>query len=188
MGFFEGLAGQEVFDIEFDRETLYFGTTGGLTSLTLNPGNPMPSFARKRNWSTYDERDGIPGTRVKAIWVDRDTIWVGTDQALGRVKLANIREFDRWNYFQRSDFPEMPSNKILHMEETPTSIYFGTDRGLFSINRISDNFGALIAFQGLEIRDLVASNEILYVGTDTGLFEVSRSGTVNDTHIRREHQ
>ena len=177
-GILEGLAGQEVFDIEFDGNALYFGTSGGLTTLRINQGNPMPSFARKRNWSTYDERDGIPGTRINSVWVDRDTIWVGTDQALGSVKLADIREFDQWLYYQRSDNPEMPSNKILGIQETPNAIYFGTDRGLFSISRGNDDFSAVTAFQGLEVRDLVAVEENLYVATDNGLFEVTRQGIV----------
>jgi len=168
----EGLLGQEVYDIEYANNTIYLGTSGGLTTISLSAGSPVPSFARKRSWVSFDERDGIPGTNVRAVLVDGNRIWVGTDQALGTVELSQMTDFEQWTYYQRADYPEIPSDRIRHIERLNSTIYVGTDQGLFAIDGRTENVVSIPNLQSLNINDMLVANEILYVATERGVFEV----------------
>lgn len=168
-GIQEGLSGQEVLDIAKYENQLIFATTSGLTILELNPGNPVRSFARIRNWNTVDERDGVPASRVNAVAVLNDYIWVGTDFALGQVLMQEITDVERWRYYETDDYEQMLSNRVLELEPSEGRLFVGTDNGLAFLNPTTGIFFPILELEGHSINDLAAEGTMVYAATDQGI-------------------
>jgi hypothetical protein len=168
-GIREGLSGQQVYDIAYEGDQLVFATSGGLTILKLDPGNPLPSFARKRNWKSYDERDGVPGEKLNAVLLHDGVLWVGSDMALGQVRMEDISSVLKWKYYQRKEYPELPSDRILKLEEAAGWLYIGTDQGLAILDSELKYLHSVPDLQGVAIRDMAADGDVVYAATDQGV-------------------
>ncbi len=169
----EGLAGLEVYDIDGREGWVAFATSGGLSLLELEPGDPLASFARPAAWRRFDERDGLPSSRVLSVLLTPNAIWVGTDKGLATAPLGDpekLTERETWTILSKEAYPELPNDRIRELVWTQGLLYIGTDEGLVVWDPAAKRLAPIAELQGREIRDAVSEGGTVYVATDRGVF------------------
>lgn len=168
-GIFEGLAGLTVYDIAAAPGQLVFATSAGISRLKLDPGDPLASFARRSNWTNFTQQDGLPGNTIYAVLVEGDTLWVGTDKGLAEAPLDGLSEENNWRLYQKSEHPEMLSDRIFQLAAAQGQIYVGTDQGLMIFDPATAAFQVTADLRGARIYDLATDGEVVYAATDWGV-------------------
>jgi len=168
-GPFEGLAGLVVHDIAAAPGQVALATSGGLSLLRLDPGDPLASFARQANWRRITEQDGLPSNIAYAVLIEGDMLWVGTDRGLAGISLDRLGSEDGWQIYRAEGHPQLPSDKVLKLAASGGLIYIGTNRGLAVFDPKLESFQAIDELRGLRINDLAVDGEIIYVATDFGV-------------------
>ena len=125
----------------------WFATENGLAQL------------RGTTWSHYDTgTTGFPGNNVTTVHVLGDLVWIGTaDSGAGMYDIAR----NKWTTF-RTDNSDIPANSIrdvLIISEELNRVWLATINGAALYNNGQ--------WQFFEIRDGLASNEVLSLGIDT---------------------
>ena len=185
----EGLAGLEVFDIDSVEGLVAFATSGGLSLLELEPGDPLASFARPADWRRFDERDGLPSSRVLSVLLvdGNNAVWVGTDKGLATAPLGDfeaLTERKTWTLFQKEKYPELPSDRVQELAWAGGMLYVGTDGGLAVFDPSAERFVPVAELQGLEIRDLAADGLRVYAATDRGVYAIEGTRGVGRPFLR----
>lgn len=183
----EGLAGLEVFDIDSAEGLVAFATSGGLSLLELEPGDPIASFARPADWRRFDERDGLPSSRVLSVLLQNNTVWVGTDKGLAVAPLGDFEKLTErrtWTLYQKEKHPELPSDRVEELAWAGGLLYIGTNEGLVVFNPSAERFTPIAELQGLEIRDLATDGNRVYVATDLGVYAVEGTRAVGRPFLR----
>jgi hypothetical protein len=169
LGIFEGLAGLVVYDIAAAPGQLVFATSGGVSRLRLDPGDPMASFARRSNWKNFAQEDGLPSQTVYSVLIEGNRLWVGTDKGLAQAPLDGLSEEKNWTVYRKSEYPGMLSEQVLHLGAVQGWIYLGTDQGLMVFDPEMAVFEAVGDLRGVRIRDLAVDGTVVYAATDRGV-------------------
>lgn len=183
----EGLAGLEVYDISSTEGLVAFATSGGLSLLELEPGDPLASFARPADWRRFDERDGLPSSRVLSVLLTETAVWVGTDKGLATAPWGDFEQLTErrtWTVFQKETYPKLPSDRIEALAWAGGLLYVGTDQGLVLFEPSSERLTPVEELQGLEIRDLAADGSTVYVATDRGVVSLEGTRVVGRPFLR----
>jgi len=168
-GVAEGLAGPVVYDISVAPGRVAFATSGGVSLLQLDPGDPLASFARPANWKRLGESEGLPSSKAFSVLIREGTLWVGTDRGLARVPLDHLDEPESWKLYRKSDHPKMVSDQIFELAFARKTLYIGTDRGLMVFDPEGETFQAVEELEGLFINDLATDGAVVYAATDLGI-------------------
>jgi len=168
-GVAEGLAGPAVYDISTAPGRVALATSGGVSLLKLDPGDPLASFARPANWKSLGEREGLPASKAFSVLIIGETLWVGTDQGLAQAPLDGLDDPESWKVYQKSDHPEMVSDRIFELAYTQSTLYIGTDGGLMAFDPQGDEFRVVEELRGVPIHDLAVDGNVVYAATDMGI-------------------
>ena len=168
-GIFEGLAGLTVYDIAVAPGQLIFATSGGITDVKLDPGDPLASFAQRSNWTNFTQQDGLLSSTAYAVLIDENTLWVGTDKGLARAPLDGLSDKKNWRAYKKSEHPEMLSDQGLQLASSQGRIYVGTDKGLMILNPATEAFRAVEDLRDTRIYDLATDGTVVYVATNWGV-------------------
>jgi hypothetical protein len=173
-GPFEGLAGLVVHDIASAYGQVVFATSGGVSLLRLDPGDPLASFARRANWKGLAEEDGLPSSTAYAVLIEGDMLWVGTDRGLARAPLSSLDDEEGWQIYQTEEHPQLPSDRVLELAASEGLIYVGTDQGLAVFDPVVEAFQVVDELRGLHVNDLAVDGNVVYVATDSGVRALER--------------
>jgi len=158
-----------------DSGSLWIGTEIGLVlfSKTIDGGQIQDSYTLLGNLN--------PAPDVFDIYMDGDTLWLATSSGLAMADKSDpvqLKAPSFWTTYDRGMFPELASDTITRVEKFEGSIYIGTRRGLYRLDRtIVDTFVALPLGQTSEFTDLKVENDSLFFYSP-GVF-----GVVKDTVV-----
>lgn len=172
----QGLSGRGVRGIAVGRNTILLATDSGLSLVKLEPGRSvLESLAKPINWKRFYSLDGLPHNETNDVLIDRSgTVWVGTQEGVARVPLAQITEKARWKVFKKSNTPTLRSEAIKKLASDGTRLYLGTDAGLIVYDPETGEFSEIAELRGQEIFDLAASDMTVYAATERGIYEISQ--------------
>jgi hypothetical protein len=159
----EGLSGSRVYDMASDGERVFFATASGLTVLSLEGDDPLAQVA---DWHRYYLADGLPDQAVRAVLVVGGTLWVGTEDGLAAVAVAEIDDPSSWRYY--TDEPLASMGKILALAGDATALYMAAEEGLFRLDLASGEARKLSA-AGLEVEALLLDGGTLYAAGGLGI-------------------
>lgn len=163
------LAGRTVYDIASSPGRIFIATSGGLSVVELDPGDPTASLARRANWTTVAVEEGLPDPRAYAVLVHEGALWVGTEKGLARTPLSRLTDPDSWTIYREKDHPELVSDRVFQLAQAGDALYVGTDRGLSTFDPETGAFHAVEELRGRPIHDLVVEGETVYVATERGV-------------------
>jgi hypothetical protein len=131
-------------------------------------------------WRSYGAANGLSGREVRAVVIDGDRAYLGTDGGLTVLKLAGVSPLDKvanWSRFGERDGLLDLSVRALLVENG--ALWIGTDGGLFrvAVDELADP-EAWTAYQDpllQGIRALCLHGGALYAGTTEGLVLVDVS-------------
>jgi ligand-binding sensor domain-containing protein/signal transduction histidine kinase len=153
LGSDDGLAEDIVLSIgERPENTLWFGTPAGLSRFEAG------------SFTTYTQRDGLPGDLIRALHPGQDGIWVGTDEGLAQLRDETVQTFD---------FPPSQCGHVISalFEDRSGALWIGTlDGGVCRL--FQGQYAAFSADDGLthdQIRSFYQDREGgVWIGTDGG--------------------
>jgi hypothetical protein len=162
----EGLAGRSVRALAVGEDTLFVGTSSGLTVVTLDGVSPLDRVA---NWSSYyaGDYEGLPSATVTALFFAEGVLWVGTDEGLVSIDLEDIDDLTTWRRPDADGGIEL--GVITALAGDGESIFVGTESGLYELSQLSEAWTQLPGSEGTAIHDLVVADGTLYVASDKGL-------------------
>lgn len=158
-----GLAGRSVQAIAAGDETVFIGTSAGLSVVALDGLSPLDRVA---NWSSYyaDDDTGLPNASVTAVLYKDGVLWIGTEDGLASVSLEAIDEPEEWIRFDEVDL-----GPIRGLDGDGQTLYVGTDDGLYAYSLATQTWNRLQGTEGLAVADLSLFGGTLYVATGRGL-------------------
>jgi hypothetical protein len=159
-----GLSGNRVRGMVSDGNSVYIGTDSGLTVLHLEGVSPL---AHVENWKRFYENDGLPSSEVRALTLVGETLWIGTTGGLARVKPEEIETAEAWKTYTPDLFPDMRG--ILALAGDNTTLYIGTDHGLFSFDIAREEMTELHGMSDIAVGNLVLIDGLLYASSEIGL-------------------
>jgi len=159
-----GLCGNRVRSMVSDGNTVFIGTDSGLTVLHLKGVSPL---AHVENWQRFYEKDGLPDPEVRALALVGESLWIGTTGGLARVKPEEIESAEAWKSYTPDVFPEMKG--ILALAGDNTTLYIGTDHGLFAFDIAKEEMSELHGMSGVAVGNLVLVDGTLYASSEIGL-------------------
>lgn len=159
-----GLSGNRVRGMVSDGDSVYIGTDSGLTVLHLKGVSPL---AHVENWQRFYENDGLPSSEVRALTLVGETLWIGTTGGLARVKPEEIETAKAWKTYTPDLFPDMRG--ILALAGDNTTLYIGTDHGLFSFDIAKEEITELHGMSDIAVGNLVLIDGLLYASSEIGL-------------------
>lgn len=164
-----GLSGRGVRGIAIHNNIILFATDSGLSLVRLEAGRPvLESLAKPVNWKRFYRLDGLPHNVTNDVLIDEaGVVWVGTDEGLARVPLAQIEEKSAWKIFNKTN-----ADRITELASDGVRIYVGTDKGLLLYDTATEIFTAVSELQKRAIHDLVALGATVYAATDAGVYEL----------------
>ncbi len=163
------LAGPTVHDIAATPERALLATSGGVSAVELDAGDPSAGFARRTNWTTIGALEGLPSSTTYAVHVQTNVVWIGTDRGLATAPLDALTDPQAWTVYRAADASGLPSDRIEHLTSVEGTLYVGTDRGLVRYVPDDERFEPVPSVSAAAIHDLAASGAALYVATEMGV-------------------
>jgi len=163
------LAGPTVYDIATAPGRALIATSGGLSAVELDAGDPSAGFARRTNWTTVGALEGLPSATTLSVLVQGNLVWVGTDLGLAVAPLSDMTDSQAWSVYRAADHSGLPSDRIAHLAAADSVLYIGTDQGLVRFNPEQETFETMPGLSGTAVHDLEASGNTLYAATDLGV-------------------
>ena len=162
-----GLSGSRIYAMVGDGEHIYFGTSSGLTVLSLSGEAP---FDQVENWKRYYSEDGLPNVAIHSLLLEDGTLYIGTEDGLALVPEGSLDDPASYVVYRSAAFSTISA--IAVSGDKP---YVGTDDGLFTLDVDSGDFTSVTGAPKKRINALLASGEDLYIASDAGL-SVVRGG------------
>ena len=163
------LAGPTVYDIAATPGRALLATSGGVSAVELDAGDPSAGFARRTNWTTIGALEGLPTSTTYAVHVQNNVVWIGTDRGLATAPLNAITDPQAWTVHRAADGTGLPSDRVEHLASVGGALYVGTDAGLVRYMTDEERFEPVPSLGATAIHDLAASGNTLHVATDTGV-------------------
>ena len=163
-----GLSGSRIYAMATDGERVYFGTSSGLSVLTLSGEAP---FDQVENWKRYYLEDGLPNAAIHSLLLDDGTLYIGTEDGLAVVPVDSLDDPASFTPYKSGLF-----TTIYGLAITGEALYVGTESGLFTLNPDDGVFKPVAGAPDKRINELLASDGDLYIASDAGL-GVMRGGT-----------
>ena len=163
------LAGPSVHDIATTTGRALIATSGGLSAVDLDAGDPSAGFARRTNWTTIGALEGLPSSTTAAVAVQGNVVWIGTNRGLATAPLDAMIDPQAWTVYRAADESGLPSDRIQHLSTVDGTLYVGTDQGLARFRSEPGTFDGIQGLAQTAIHDLAASGNTLYVATDMGV-------------------
>jgi len=144
----------------------FFGDSGGL------------SVYANGTWRRYGVSDGLAGRAVRAMAVDDERVYLGTNGGLTVVQLAGSAPLDRvGNWYRYYEEDGLPGAQIRALELVGRTLWIGTEKGLVSVpvDGLTDptewtaRTGGVFADLPV-VRAIHALGRSLYLGTEDGLY------------------
>jgi len=156
-----GLSGSRIYAMATDGERVYFGTSSGLSVLTLSGEAP---FDQVENWKRYYLEDGLPNAAVHSLLLDGGTLYIGTEDGLAVVPVDSLDDPASFTPYKSGLF-----TTIYGLAIAGETLYVGTESGLFTLNPDDGEFNPVVGAPDKRINELLASNGDLYIASDGGL-------------------
>ena len=128
-------------------------------------------------WRAYDASSGLSGREVRAIAVDADRVFFGTNGGLTVVSLTGVAPLDKvanWSRYGATDGLTNVSVRALLLDGE--NLWVGTDGGLFRVgtSELKDSTAWKVYEDArlVNIRSLCLASGVLFVGTTEGLVRV----------------
>ena len=163
------LAGPTVYDIATTPGRVLIATSGGLSVVELDSGDPSAGFARRTNWTTIGALEGLPSSTTYTVSVQNNVVWIGTNRGLTTAPLGAMTDPQAWTVYRVGDGAGLPSNRIEHLASVEGTLYVGTDQGLVRFNGDDQTFDPIAGLSHTPIQALASAGNTLYVATDTGV-------------------
>ncbi len=163
-----GLSASCVYTMERYGDDIYFGTSSGLSNLSLIGEAPFDKVA---NWERYYTDDGLPNVAVHSLLVNEGVLYVGTEGGLAVVPTQSLDEPDSYTIYNSDEF-----STIYALAVNEGKLYVGTDCGLFTLNRSEGIFEHVLATADDTINALLSRDGDLYVAASSGLGLIEGSG------------
>ena len=151
----DGLAQSHVSAIAEDQfGTLWIGTFGG--GISVFDG---------LNFDRHNSASGLPNDYINVIKTGDSVVWIGTNYGLC---IYDYKTFQ--HYLPTSGKPL----KVLGLATWDTSLYLGTDLGLFAFNREDRSLKPVVLSEGpnMPVHTLLVRDGNLYIGNDAGLLSI----------------
>jgi len=167
-----GLTGSRIYAMVSDEEHIFFGTSAGLSVLSLVGEAP---FDQVENWMRYYLEDGLPNVAIHSLLLDDGTLYIGTEGGLAAVPMDLLDDRASYTAYTSDAF-----STIYALAVSGGKLYVGTDRGLFTLDSDSGTLTSVPEASEARINALVASDTDLYIASDDGLAVMSAiSGGTN---------
>ena len=163
-----GLSGSRIYAMVSDSEHVYFGTSAGLTVVSLIGEAP---FDQVENWKRYYLEDGLPNVAIHSLLLDSGTLYIGTEGGLAVVPVGSLD--DPASYV---DYKSDAFSIISAIAVSDNRVYVGTDRGLFALDTDSGTFSTVSGSAGLKINVLASGDSKLYIASSEGLAVMAGGG------------
>lgn len=169
----DGLAGNVLTSVVVDRNRdVWFGTLGkGLSRRRFNTGE----------WRTFSTLDGLASQRVTSLWVDQNTLWVGTDDGLS-VFVWDRDADEARDTFVFSDAYRasrgVPVGGVNDLALSPSAIWVGTETGVATAARNAPNlkdpaswslFNRSNGLPNVRVTAIVTDSTVVWAGTPSGV-------------------
>lgn len=160
-----GLESTWINDLAVSGKWLLAATDYGLTQINLKTGTA-------RTWSVYE---GLWSNQVTAVAVDKDTVWVGTDDGLCKLFLPK-------GPVKRVEQKAIRSQPVYRLAVDHQAVWAGGELGLFRLDKKTGSGGFLGLSGGVggPVYALHSDGNELWVGRDTGV-EVVNKKTLEQT-------
>lgn len=99
----------------------------------------------------------VCGSRVTCLQREGDTLWVGSETAIGY--------FAQGTYTELVDLEPVPEPGVFTVRRHAGELYFGLGNGLFRLQRSPWRMESVVGFEGLCTRALTSLGRVLLVGT-----------------------
>ncbi len=142
---------ESVFCINILSDTVLVGTHDGIRLWDIKNTNPMEKTDKMEKISTY------PGNFVKNIIFLNDTLYICTDEGIGKVTLSNIEHFSEWNTITEI-------GNVNSVEMLRDTLWIATSGGISYINDGDYHYVA-----SYDSRDFTVWGGKLWVATYNGL-------------------
>lgn len=156
-----GLSGSRIYAMANDGEHIYFGTSSGLSVLTLVGEAP---FDQVENWKRYYLEDGLPNAAIHSLLLDDGTLYIGTEGGLAIVPVDSLDDAVSYESHTSDAF-----STIYALAVTQGKLYLGTESGLFTLNHEDGTFTTVAGAQDTKINALSTSDGDLYIASNAGL-------------------
>ena len=156
-----------------DGNSIWVGSEIGLVlfSKTTDGGQIQDSYTLFGNLN--------PAPDVFDIFIDGDTIWLATSSGLAMADKSNpvqLKAPSFWTTYDRGAFSELASDTITRVEKFEGSIYIGTRRGMYRLDRsVTDSFVVMTFGQKSQFTDLKVENDSLF------FFSSAAFGVIKDS-------
>lgn len=170
----DGLSGNRVYDMATDGERVFFGTSSGLTVLSLVGDAPLDRVGNWRRYYAASETggggSGLPNGVVRTLlWVG-GMLWIGTDEGLASVPVDEIEDPGSWRVYVDGPFADIGSIRAL--AKVGGVLYLGTERGLYRYD-VENEILAAVPDMEVSVYGLLAHGGALYVASESGLWTYS---------------
>lgn len=155
---------RKVTSVAAKNDTVYIGTLGGGVArfITTNVDAITAASPYEIPWSM------LPSDNVKAVFIDGNVQWYGTDEGIG--KHTGTRAKENWHIYDTSD--GLVHNEIqCIVKDNSGKMWFGTKGGLSSFD--GSNWVNFTTASGLVTNNVLClaidKDGSLWVGTDNGV-------------------
>ncbi len=160
-----GLSGSRIYAMVGDGERIYFGTSSGLSVLSLSGEAP---FDQVENWKRYYLEDGLPNVAIHSLLLDNGMLYIGTEGGLAVVPIDSLDDPASYKSYTSDAF-----STIYALAMSRGKLYVGTESGLFTLDSDSGTFTLDTRAPEKKINALASSDTSLYIALDDGLAVIS---------------
>ncbi|MEE8404222.1 MAG: hypothetical protein V3S17_02400 [candidate division Zixibacteria bacterium] len=159
-----------------DGNSIWVGSEIGLVlySKIIDGGQIQDSYTLFGNLN--------PSPDVYDIFIDGDTIWLATSSGLAMADKSNplqLKAPSFWTTYDRGAFAELASDTITRVEKFEGSIYIGTQRGMYRLDRsVTDTFIVMPIGQTSPFTDLKVENDSLFFYSSVAFGVIKDSAAV----------
>ncbi len=159
-----------------DGNFIWVGSEIGLVlySKTIDGGQIQDSYTLFGNLN--------PSPDVFDIFIDGDIIWLATSSGLAMADKSNpvqLKAPSFWTTYDLGTFPELANDTITRVEKFEGSIYIGTKRGMYRLDRsVTDTFVVMPFGQTSPFADLKVENDSLFFYSSAAFGVVKDSAAV----------
>jgi ligand-binding sensor domain-containing protein len=126
-------------------------------------GSGVAAYSNNKLLYHFTEADGLNSDNCTSLYLDSNTVWVGTDKGLNRIQVSSTG--NKITHFSMSD--GLPSNMVNAIAAKGKKVFVGTPMGLtyFQVDKISQQ-----SYCGLQLTGIYVSNKFwAYDSTDFSL-------------------
>jgi hypothetical protein len=163
-----GLSGSCVYAMERYGDQIYFGTSSGLSTVSLLGESPLDKVG---NWKGYYTDDGLPNVAVHSLFVNEGILYIGTEGGLAVVPIGSLDDPASYVTYNSDEF-----STINALAMSAGKLYVGTDSGLFVLDSDEGVFHQVLATAEDTINALFSTNGVLYVASNNGLGLIEKGG------------